>query len=212
MPTAAPRSAASSALNRPIDVDDGDGHRLDLHRSGGRAGRCRRRAPGSREEDEHAGADSRFQSSGGSSDAGVGVEFRSILGAMLAQERDRVAEAAQPWTAQSLPDGIRVVTKRQPTADEWEALRFAWRICAHVKSNAIIFTDANRTLAIGAGQMSRVDAANVAVMKARRGHVGGIGRGLGRLLSVPRRPRRRRSRWSDGGRPAGRIGQRSKSD
>ena len=60
------------------------------------------------------------------------------------------------------------MTRRQPTAEEWEALRFAWRICAHVKSNAVIFTDATRTLAIGAGQMSRVDAVNVALMKARR--------------------------------------------
>jgi len=65
-----------------------------------------------------------------------------------------------------LPKEFRVATKRQPTAEEWEGLRFAWRICAHVKSNAVIFTDARRTLAIGAGQMSRVDAVNVAVMKA----------------------------------------------
>src|SRR5262249_2103217 len=95
------------------------------------------------------------------------VERRSILGAMLLQERDAVVEALQPWTATSLPDGLRVATKRRPSAEEWEALRFAWRICAYVKSNAVIFTDANRTLAIGAGQMSRVDAVNVAVMKAQ---------------------------------------------
>jgi phosphoribosylaminoimidazolecarboxamide formyltransferase/IMP cyclohydrolase len=107
------------------------------------------------------------------SDAGVGVEFRSILGAMLAQERDRVTEAQRPWSAESLPDGVRVATKRKPTPAEWEALRFAWRVCAHVKSNAIIFTDARRTLAIGAGQMSRVDAANVAVMKADAGALAG---------------------------------------
>ena len=93
-----------------------------------------------------------------------GVEFRSILGAMLMQERDVVAEARQPWTAASA--ALKVVTTRQPTADEWEALRFGWRVCAHVKSNTVIFTDARRTLAIGAGQMSRVDAVNVAVMKA----------------------------------------------
>ena len=96
-----------------------------------------------------------------------GVEVRSVLGAVLAQERDRVTEAHQPWSRSPLADGLRVVTKRQPTAEEWEALRFAWRICAHVKSNTVIFTDARRTLAIGAGQMSRVDAVNVAVMKAR---------------------------------------------
>jgi phosphoribosylaminoimidazolecarboxamide formyltransferase/IMP cyclohydrolase len=59
-----------------------------------------------------------------------------------------------------------VVTKRQPTAEEWTAMRFAWRICAHVKSNTVIFTAADRTLAIGAGQMSRVDSVNVARMKA----------------------------------------------
>jgi phosphoribosylaminoimidazolecarboxamide formyltransferase/IMP cyclohydrolase len=88
---------------------------------------------------------------------------------MLMQERDVVGEARQPWTAASVPDGLRVVTKRQPTTDEWEALRFAWRVCAHVKSNSVIFADARRTLAIGAGQMSRVDAVNVAVMKALAG-------------------------------------------
>jgi phosphoribosylaminoimidazolecarboxamide formyltransferase/IMP cyclohydrolase len=98
---------------------------------------------------------------------GADIEFRSILGAVLSQQRDRVLEARQPWTERSLPEGLRVVTRRQPTADEWEALRFAWRVCAHVKSNTVIFTDARRTLAVGAGQMSRVDAVNVAVMKAQ---------------------------------------------
>jgi phosphoribosylaminoimidazolecarboxamide formyltransferase/IMP cyclohydrolase len=92
----------------------------------------------------------------------AGRELRSILGAALVQSRDRVGEASQPW-----PSGdLRVVTTRQPTAEEWRALRFAWRICAHVKSNTIIFTSSDRTLAIGAGQMSRVDAAKVARMKA----------------------------------------------
>ncbi len=96
-----------------------------------------------------------------------GIEFRTILGAMLAQERDVVIEAQEAWSNGSLPEGLRVVTKRAPTAEEWEALRFAWRICAHVKSNTVIFTNAKQTLAVGAGQMSRVDAVNVAVMKAR---------------------------------------------
>src|SRR6185295_15673787 len=95
----------------------------------------------------------------------AGLDVRTILGAALVQERDSVAEARQAWTG-PIPEGIRVVTKRQPSAEEWEALRFAWRICAHVKSNTVIFTDARRTLAIGAGQMSRVDAVNVALMKA----------------------------------------------
>jgi phosphoribosylaminoimidazolecarboxamide formyltransferase / IMP cyclohydrolase len=95
-----------------------------------------------------------------------GLEARTVLGAALVQERDRVTEARSQWTV-STDSGLRVVTRRQPTPDEWTALRFAWRICAHVKSNAVIFADAARTLAIGAGQMSRVDAVNVALMKAR---------------------------------------------
>jgi phosphoribosylaminoimidazolecarboxamide formyltransferase/IMP cyclohydrolase len=94
--------------------------------------------------------------------ASAGRELRSILGAVLVQDRDRVGEAAMPWPS---PD-LKVVTKRQPTAEEWTAMRFAWRICAHVKSNTVIFTAADRTLAIGAGQMSRVDSVNVARMKA----------------------------------------------
>ncbi len=90
-------------------------------------------------------------------------ESRSFLGGMLQQETDRVTEATENWPVNDFP---KVVTKRQPTAEEWTALRFAWRVCAHVKSNAVIFTAADRTLAVGAGQMSRVDAVKVAVMKA----------------------------------------------
>ncbi len=94
-------------------------------------------------------------------------DVRSILGAMLVQQRDEVLEARDRWDAASfMAAGGKVVTKRAPNDVEWEALRFAWRICAHVKSNAVIFTDNARTLAIGAGQMSRVDAVQVAVMKA----------------------------------------------
>jgi phosphoribosylaminoimidazolecarboxamide formyltransferase/IMP cyclohydrolase len=98
-----------------------------------------------------------------------GTEYRSILGAMLVQERDRVVEAQAPWKAEALPEGLKVATKRQPSAAEWDALRFAWRVCAHVKSNTVLFTDERRTLAIGAGQMSRVDAVNVALLKSRDG-------------------------------------------
>ena len=94
--------------------------------------------------------------------ADAGRELRSILGAVLVQARDRVVEAAAPWPSSEL----QVVTKRQPTPEEWTAMRFAWRVCAHVKSNTVIFTAADRTLAIGAGQMSRVDSVNVARMKA----------------------------------------------
>jgi phosphoribosylaminoimidazolecarboxamide formyltransferase/IMP cyclohydrolase len=94
----------------------------------------------------------------------IGTEMRSFLGGMLHQEPDRVTEARNPWPDGDMP---KVVTKRQPTAEEWTALRFAWRVCAHVKSNTIVFTSADRTLAVGAGQMSRVDAVKVAVMKAQ---------------------------------------------
>ncbi len=116
-------------------------------------------------------------------------EMRAFLGGVLTQEADRVVEAGEAWPPPSplepsaasadTPDRlqsdpsagpdrarIRVVTKRQPTPEEWTALRFAWRVCAHVKSNAVIFTGPDRTLAVGAGQMSRVDAVKVAVMKA----------------------------------------------
>jgi phosphoribosylaminoimidazolecarboxamide formyltransferase/IMP cyclohydrolase len=97
-----------------------------------------------------------------------GTEMRTILGGTLHQEPDRVTEARTPWGTDLQPptSDLRVVTKRQPTPEEWTALRFAWRICAHVKSNSVVFTAADRTLAIGAGQMSRVDAVKVAVMKA----------------------------------------------
>ena len=97
------------------------------------------------------------------------LELRSILGGMLVQQRDEVAEARTPWSASTAAAaGLKVATKRPPTDAEWTALRFAWRVCAHVKSNAVIFTDASRTLAIGAGQMSRVNAVQVAVMKSGR--------------------------------------------
>jgi phosphoribosylaminoimidazolecarboxamide formyltransferase / IMP cyclohydrolase len=64
---------------------------------------------------------------------------RSVLGALLVQERDRWWRRAPV----AEPTALRVVTKRQPTPAEWQALRFAWRVCAHVKSNTVIFTDAD---------------------------------------------------------------------
>jgi phosphoribosylaminoimidazolecarboxamide formyltransferase / IMP cyclohydrolase len=94
------------------------------------------------------------------------IEIRSILGGMLVQTPDQVTEARERWPAASVAGAVSAVTRRQPSPAEWEALRFAWRVCAHVKSNAVIFTDARRTLAIGAGQVSRVDAVKCAVIKA----------------------------------------------
>ncbi len=96
------------------------------------------------------------------------LDLRTALGGVLAQEADRVIEAWEEWPREGGPE---VVTKRAPSSGEWKALRFAWRVCAHVKSNTVIFTAADRTLAVGAGQMSRVDAVNVARMKAESAKV-----------------------------------------
>jgi phosphoribosylaminoimidazolecarboxamide formyltransferase/IMP cyclohydrolase len=82
----------------------------------------------------------------------------SVPGGVLVQEADRAELVEEP---------LRVVTQRAPTGDELRALRFAWRVAKHVKSNAIVFGAAGRTLGIGAGQMSRVDSARVAVWKAQ---------------------------------------------
>ncbi len=97
------------------------------------------------------------------------IDARSIFGnTWLVEQRDRAVEAWRFWP---LTDAsFRVVTRRQPDAQEWKALRFAWRICAHVKSNAVIFTGVDQTLAIGAGQTSRVDAVKVAALKAASLH------------------------------------------
>lgn len=87
------------------------------------------------------------------------LALRSIDGALLAQEAD-----AGPRVR---PSEARVVTRRAPTPEERAALDFAWTCVPHVKSNAIVFAGPDRLLAVGAGQMSRVDAAKVAVARAR---------------------------------------------
>ncbi len=184
--------------------------RLDLHRSGRRSRRRRRGARRFSRRRPTSASSSPISRTA----RAITREYRSILGAMLVQERDRVIEAQLPWPA----DGIKVVTKRQPTAEEWQAMRFAWRVMAHVKSNTVIFTDAVRTLAIGAGQMSRVDAVKVAVHKAGGWKGGsaptlqGIGRRIGCVLPVPRWARCRRRRRRHRGRAAGRIGEGCGSD
>ncbi len=65
------------------------------------------------------------------------------------------------------PAQLRVVTRRSPTPEERAAMEFGWRVAKHVKSNAIVYARSDRTLGIGAGQMSRVDSSRIAVMKAR---------------------------------------------
>ena len=83
--------------------------------------------------------------------------MKYISGGMLIQDADRGhVEATE----------LKVVTKRAPTKDELAALLFAWRVCKHVKSNAIVYAKDGQTLGIGAGQMSRVDAAKFGAMKA----------------------------------------------
>jgi phosphoribosylaminoimidazolecarboxamide formyltransferase/IMP cyclohydrolase len=108
---------------------------------------------------------------------GESSEVRSILGAFLVQKRDCVIEAATEWLdrAKVAPDTeLRVVTQRVPSESEWLALRLAWRVCAHVKSNTVIFAREDRVVAVGAGQTSRVDAVNVATLKAGGGLSGTV--------------------------------------
>jgi phosphoribosylaminoimidazolecarboxamide formyltransferase/IMP cyclohydrolase len=90
------------------------------------------------------------------------LELRSVPGGLLVQEADLVGLDS---------DAARVVSRRQPTPSEWRALRFAWTVAKHVKSNAIVLASEEQVLGVGAGQMSRVDAARLAVMRAREhGH------------------------------------------
>jgi phosphoribosylaminoimidazolecarboxamide formyltransferase/IMP cyclohydrolase len=63
---------------------------------------------------------------------------------------------------------LQVVSQRQPTENEIRALLLAWKVCKHVKSNAIVFADENRTIGVGAGQMNRVDSVRIAAMRAER--------------------------------------------
>lgn len=83
--------------------------------------------------------------------------FKSVVGGMLVQSCDRIEE---------LKANMKVVTKRQPTDEEWRAMLFGWKVVKHVKSNAIVYAGCERTLGIGAGQMSRVDSSRIAVWKA----------------------------------------------
>ena len=87
------------------------------------------------------------------------MELRGVgADSLLAQERDQKQVRATDW---------RIVTKRAPTEAERQAMIFGWRVAKHVKSNAIVFAAGDRTLGIGAGQMSRVDACRLAIEKAR---------------------------------------------
>jgi phosphoribosylaminoimidazolecarboxamide formyltransferase/IMP cyclohydrolase len=90
--------------------------------------------------------------------AGGGVDIRSVsAGSYLLQDRD---------LKRTTREDLKVVTKRAPSEQELNAMLFGWRVVKHVKSNAIVYVGAGRTLGIGAGQMSRVDSSRIAVWKA----------------------------------------------
>ncbi len=86
-----------------------------------------------------------------------GLVVKSVSGGFLVQTEDR---------RENSPDGWKVVTERQPTADEKVALEFGWKVVKHVKSNAILYCRAGQTVGVGAGQMSRVDSARIGASKA----------------------------------------------
>jgi len=93
--------------------------------------------------------------------AGPGVDslldVRSVIGGVLVQDRNKIL---------GTPENFKVVSKRQPTDEEWASMMFGWRVCKHVKSNAIVYCRGEQTLGIGAGQMARVDSSRIAVWKA----------------------------------------------
>ncbi|HWD18806.1 MAG TPA: bifunctional phosphoribosylaminoimidazolecarboxamide formyltransferase/IMP cyclohydrolase [Verrucomicrobiae bacterium] len=91
--------------------------------------------------------------------AGSEIEFRGVgANSLLVQERDLRTTGPADW---------KIVTQRAPTEAELRAMRFGWRVAKHVKSNAIIYAGPDRTLGVGAGQMSRVDASRIAIWKAQ---------------------------------------------
>jgi phosphoribosylaminoimidazolecarboxamide formyltransferase/IMP cyclohydrolase len=84
-------------------------------------------------------------------------EVRSVVGGLLLQDRDSMPDRPGDW---------EVVSERQPTEEEMRAMIFGWKVVKHVKSNAIVYAGCERTLGVGAGQMSRVDSSKIAVWKA----------------------------------------------
>jgi phosphoribosylaminoimidazolecarboxamide formyltransferase/IMP cyclohydrolase len=86
------------------------------------------------------------------------VEAKPVIGGQLVQTRDVVSETREQMS---------VMTTRQPSEQQWDDLLFAWRVCRHVRSNAIVIARDGATIGIGAGQMSRVDAVRIAIEKAR---------------------------------------------
>src|ERR1043165_8619731 len=88
----------------------------------------------------------------------TGLDFKRITGGLLVQTRD---------THRLRREDLKVVTKRAPTEEELEALLFAWTVCKHTKSNALVYARAGQTVGVGAGQMSRVDSVRIGATRAR---------------------------------------------
>lgn len=87
----------------------------------------------------------------------AGLDLKRVVGGLLVQDPDRWTVAPSQW---------KVVTKAEPAAGQMEDLVFAWKVCKHVKSNAIVVAMGHRTLGVGAGQMNRIDAARYAFNRA----------------------------------------------
>jgi phosphoribosylaminoimidazolecarboxamide formyltransferase/IMP cyclohydrolase len=84
-------------------------------------------------------------------------EIRSVVGGVLVQDRDRTLGNVREF---------KVVTKREPSPEEWASMMFGWKVGKHVKSNSIVYCRGEQTLGVGAGQMARVDSSRIAVWKA----------------------------------------------
>ncbi len=95
----------------------------------------------------------------------AGWAMRTVAGGVLVQSADYFVKAARD---------AKVVTERAPTDEEWASLDFIWRVAKHVKSNAIVFGKGTRTLAVGAGQMSRIDSSKLCQSKAQMSLAGSV--------------------------------------
>lgn len=113
----------------------------------------------------------RLLTTGGMADPMVaGLTYRQVSGGLLVQDKDN---------GHITLDDLKVVTKRAPSERELADLLFAWTVAKHVKSNAIVYVKDGATVGVGAGQMSRLDSANIAAIKAAR---------MGEALGLPDSP------------------------
>ncbi|MGB6979060.1 MAG: bifunctional phosphoribosylaminoimidazolecarboxamide formyltransferase/IMP cyclohydrolase, partial [Candidatus Acidiferrales bacterium] len=116
------------------------------------------------------------------------LELKRISGGVLVQEKDRHELGESE---------LKVASQRAPTEAERRDLLFGWKVCKHVKSNAIVFVRGGQTLGVGAGQMSRVDSVKIAVMKAANANLSLVGSAVASDAFFP---------FPDGVEEAGRAG------